>query len=195
MKEAVTLLSDEWNLGKKESKSRGNICAWIYLFEILSQSDEIITYKEKNKLIGFCGYSKRDSSRYLFRKKIYNTIIKLLFKSKKIKNKKALKEYYDNYDYLPKYLENNYDGEISILIVDKNHRKKGIGKTLLLKIFEKAKKNKLKKVYILSDESCSYGFYETCGCIKVYETNIYNKEEGKLEKKLIERAFVYEKVL
>ena len=195
MKEAVVLLENEWNLGKKESKSQGNICAWIYLFEILSESEKIIYYKENNKLIGFCGYTKKNSHKYLFRKKIYGIIKKILFNSKNIKNKKGLKEYYDNYDYLPEHLENEYDGEISILIVDKNYREKGIGKKLLLKTFEKAKKNNLKKIYILSDESCSYKFYEKCGCVKVYNTNIYNQEDEKLGKKLIEKAFVYERVL
>lgn len=195
MKQAAVLLGNEWNLGKNESKSDGNICAWIYLFEILAVSEEIITYKEKNKLIGFCGYSKRNSNKFLLRKKFYNIIKKLLFKNKNIKNKEALRQYYNNYDYLPEYLENEYDGEISILIVDKNYREKGIGKELLSKIFEKAKKNNLRKLYILSDESCSYKFYEKCGCIKVYETNVYNKEKGKLEKVLIEKAFVYERNL
>lgn len=30
MKQAVKLLANEWNLGKKECGATGNICAWIY---------------------------------------------------------------------------------------------------------------------------------------------------------------------
>lgn len=29
MKQAVTLLANKWNLGKKECGATGNICAWI----------------------------------------------------------------------------------------------------------------------------------------------------------------------
>ena len=63
MKQAVLLLADEWDLGKKASHAEGNICAWIYLFDCLAESETIIKYKEDKKLIGFCGYLllKQDS--------------------------------------------------------------------------------------------------------------------------------------
>ena len=54
--QAVDLLYKEWDLGKISSMAKGKICAWIYLMEILQESEEIIVYKEKNKIIGFCGY-------------------------------------------------------------------------------------------------------------------------------------------
>ena len=53
MKQAVKLLSKEWNLGKKESGATNDICAWIYLIDILEESERIVKYKDKNKLIGF----------------------------------------------------------------------------------------------------------------------------------------------
>lgn len=46
MKQAVKLLSKEWNLGKKEAEADNDICAWIYLFDILEESETIIKYKE-----------------------------------------------------------------------------------------------------------------------------------------------------
>ena len=63
MKQAVKLLENEWNLGKKESGAKSNICAWIYLLSVLEESERIITYKEGKKLIGFAGYSKNNSKR------------------------------------------------------------------------------------------------------------------------------------
>ena len=45
MKEAVKLLSKEWNLGKKEAKAENDICAWIYLLSVLEESEEI--YKKQ----------------------------------------------------------------------------------------------------------------------------------------------------
>ena len=39
MKQAVKLLSNEWNLGKKEAQADTDICAWIYLFDVLQESE------------------------------------------------------------------------------------------------------------------------------------------------------------
>ena len=52
MKQAVRLLDEEWNLGKKEAGTTSNICAWIYLMEILEETEQVVYYKEKGKLFG-----------------------------------------------------------------------------------------------------------------------------------------------
>ena len=195
MKQAVELLANEWNLGKKESGSIGNICAWIYLFTILEESEKIVTYKEGKKLVGFSGYSNNNSRKHLLKKKVYTIIKNKLYKRKNIKDLNALKEYENNYNYLPKELENYFDGEVSILLVDKNYRGKNIGKKLLLEVFNLAKKDNMKNLQILTDESCNFKFYENCGCEKVYETIVKNQEYGKLGNISSERAFIYEKKL
>lgn len=195
MKQAVKLLSKEWNLGKKEAETDSDICAWIYLFGILQESEKIIKYKDGNKLIGFCGYSKESSNKYIISKKFYGFIKNKLYKNKNIKNLKALKEYEDNYNYTPEELKSHFDGEVSILIVDKNYRGQKIGKKLLLDVFELAKKDNMKNLQILTDESCNYMFYEKLGCKKVYETIVENKEIGQLGNKYTEKAFIYEKKL
>ena len=195
MKQAVKLLANEWNLGKKESGATGNICAWIYLFTILEESEKIVTYKDGRKLVGFCGYSRNNSKKHLFKKKFYTIVKNKLYKNKNIKDLHALKQYENNYDYLPKELENYFDGEVSILLVDKNYRGKSIGKKLLLEVFNLAKKDNMKNLQILTDESCNYKFYENCGCKKIYETIVKNQEYGKLGNISSEKAFIYEKNL
>lgn len=195
MKQTVKLLQDEWNLGKKESKSEGNICAWIYLMEILEETEKFVYYRDRGKLIGLAGYSKDNSNKYYIRKKFYSFIKKQLYKSKKIKNLDGLKQYENNYNYKPDELKNYFDGELSILILDKNYRGQGIGKKLLLKVFELAKKDNMKKLQILTDESCSYQIYEKLGCKKIYETIVDNKEFEKYINTPKERAFIYEKAL
>lgn len=195
MKQAVNLLANEWDLSKKEAGAEGNICAWIYLMDLLEESEQIVTYKSGNKLIGFCGYSKQSSHKKIIKKKIYKTIGNILRKSKKIKNKDALNKFDNNYNYVPEELENYFDGEVSIIIVDKNYREKNIGKKLLFEIFEMAKKDNMKNLQILTDESCNYKFYERCGCKKIYETIIENKEYGILGQITSEKAFIYEKTL
>lgn len=195
MKQAVKLLANEWDLGKKESGATGNICAWIYLFTILEESEKIVTYKDGRKLVGFCGYSRNNSKKHLFKKKFYTIVKNKLYKNKNIKDLYALKQYENNYDYLPKELENYFDGEVSILLVDKNYRGKSIGKKLLLEVFNLAKKDNMKNLQILTDESCNFKFYENCGCKKIYETIVKNQEYGKLGNISSEKAFIYEKNL
>lgn len=195
MKQAVRLLANEWNLGKKECGAKGDVCAWIYLFSVLEESERIVTYKDGRELVGFAGYSKNNSKKHLLKKKIYRTIKNKLYKSKDIKDLNALKGYENNYNYLPQELKDYFDGEVSILIVDKNCRGKNIGKNLLLQVFELAKKDNMKNLQILTDESCNYKFYESCGCEKIYETIVKNQEYGKLGGMLKEKAFIYEKKL
>ena len=195
MKQAVKLLSTEWNLGKKEAKTDNDICAWIYLIDILQESEKIIKYKDGNKLIGFCGYSKEKSNKHFISKKFYQFIKNMLYKSKNIKNLRAFKEYEINYNYTPEALKGYFDGEISILIVDKNYRGQKIGKKLLLDVFELAKRDNMRNLQISTDESCNYKFYEKLGCKKVYETIVENKEIGQLGNGYTEKAFIYEKKL
>ena len=42
MRNIVNLLDNEWDLGKTPSKAKGKICAWIYLFEILEESENVV---------------------------------------------------------------------------------------------------------------------------------------------------------
>lgn len=195
MKQAVKLLENEWDLGEKDSGASRRLCAWIYLMEILEETEQFVYYRENGNLLGFAGYSNDKSKKHLLRKKFYKFIRYQLYKSKEIKDLKALKEYEDNYYYVPNNMKNYFDGEVSMLILDKNCRGKGIGKKLLQKVFELAKKDNMKNLQILTDESCSYEIYEKLGCKKVYETLVENKEYGKLGNILTEKAFIYEKKL
>ncbi len=195
MKQAVRLLDEEWNLGKKEAGTTSNICAWIYLMEILEETEQVVYYKEKGKLLGFASYSNKNSKKHLLKKKIYTFIKNRLYKSKKIKDIDALHQYENNYDYMPSNLKDKYDGEVSMLILDKSLRGKGIGKKMLKEVFDLAKKDNVKNLYIYTDDSCNYHIYESLGCKKVYETTVTNKEKDVIGKTTKEQAYVYEMVL
>ena len=195
MKQAVKLLENEWDLGEKESGASRHLCAWIYLMEILEESEQFVYYRENGKLLGFAGYSKNNSKKHLLKKRFYTFIKKQLYKSKEIKDINALKEYEDNYYYVPDELKDYFDGEVSMLIIDKSLRGKGIGKKMLSDIFELAKKDNMKNLQILTDESCSYYIYESLGCKRIYETMVENKEYGKLGNITTEKAYIYEKIL
>lgn len=194
MKQAVRLFVNEWELGERESGASRKLCAWIYLMEVLEETQQFVYYRKNGKMLGFAGYSN-NNKKNLLRKKFYTFIKNQLYKSKQIKDLNALKEYEDNYDYVPDNLKNYFDGEVTIFILDEKCRGKGIGKELLLKVFKLAKKDNIKNLQILTDESCTYQVYEKLGCEKVYETIVKNKEYGKLGNILTEKAFIYEKKL
>lgn len=192
MKDIVNLLAQEWDLGKVSSKAKGNVCAWIYFFEIMEGSEQVILEKKDNKVIGICGYAKWKSKKHLFRKTICKFLRNTLLYSPFIKNKEAMIKYNKDYDYTPEELLDYFDGEISIIIVDKKYRSLGIGKKMIQEVFELAKQDNMKNIQILSDESCNYKFYESIGCKKIYETIIPNGEPNQCGKKLSEKGYIYE---
>ncbi len=195
MKQAVELLANEWDLGKVSSKAKGNVCAWIYLLEILEETEKMVIEKDNGKLIGFCGYAKWNSNKHIIKKKFYHIIKVILIHSPLIKDKKAIIKYNDDYDYAPDELQEKFDGEISIIILDKNYRGKGLGKKMLEKIFEYAKDDNVKCLQILTDESCNFKFYESLGCKKIYEKTIPNGEPNKCKDTITEQGYIYEKKL
>lgn len=195
MKQAVDMLYDEWDLGKTSSRSKGKVCAWIYLFTILEETEKMVIEKEDGKVIGICGYAKWNSKKYMIRKNFFHILKTILIWSPLVKDKKAIYEYSNNYDYTPEELANYFEGEISILILNSKYRGKGIGKKMLSLVFEYAKNDNMKNIQILTDESCNFKFYEACGCKKVYEKVINNGEPNKCENVISEIGYIYEKRL
>ena len=119
----------------------------------------------------------------------------VLIRSPLIKNKKAIYEYIKAYNYIPKELENYFDGEISILIVDKNYRERHIGEKMILNIFNKVRNDNMKNLEILSDDSCNFKFYERMNCKKIYEKTITNGEPDNYGNMTSKKAYIYEKIL
>lgn len=195
MKQSVDMLYDEWDLGKTSSRSKGKVCAWIYLFTILEETEKMVIEKENGKVIGICGYAKWNSKKHIVRKKFFHILKLILIWSPLVKDKKAIYEYSNNYDYTPEELANYFEGEISILILNSKYRGKGIGKKMLSLVFEYAKNDNMKNIQILTDESCNFKFYEACGCKKVYEKVINNGEPNKCENVISEIGYIYEKRL
>lgn len=194
-KQIVDILYNEWDLGKKSSNAKGKTCAWIYWFEILSEAEKAVIEKQDGKVIGVCAYTKWNSKKYFFRKKFYGLLKNILIHSPLVENKEEIYKYNENYNYLPQKFENYFDGEISLLIVDKECRGKKIGEKLLKRIFELASKDNMRNIQILSDESCNYKFYEKLNCNKIYETTVDNGEPGKLGDLPFSKAYIYEKIL
>lgn len=96
---------------------------------------------------------------------IVHYIFGLTFKAYLNVNEKMLKAY-DS--------EESLDGEISFIVANPDLGKKGIG-TLLLQ--ELSKREPGKKVYVFTDEGCSYNFYEKRGFERKGEEKILLKTQ------------------
>ncbi len=191
LKKMTDLLYEEWDMAKLASGAKGKTCAYIYLFEILSETEKLVLKYENKKLVGFAGYAKWNSKKHIIRKIFYGLLAKLLINSPLVKNKQAIHDYNEAYDGIPDDLEGYFDGELSILIIDKSYRGKCYGKALLNKIFYLAKQDNMKNMQILTDESCNYHFYELMGCKKIKVVTISVGEPGRTK----EENYIYEKVL
>lgn len=188
LKRMAELLYNEWDLGKRLSGAKGKTCAYIYLFEILSETEKLVLKKENNKIVGFAGYSKWNSKKRIISKRFYGLMAKILINSPLVKNKQAIYDYNNEYDNIPSDLNNYFDGELSILIVDKNYRGKGYGTKLLKTAFDLAKKDNMKNLKIVTDDDCNYKYYESLGFKKIYEEPIYFDKNKKYK----EEQFIYE---
>ncbi len=55
------------------------------------------------------------------------------------------------------------DGEITLFVVDKNQRRLGIGKNLLLQALDYYQKNRAETIYLTTDTECDYTYYLNYG--------------------------------
>lgn len=110
--------------------------------------------------------------------------------------KKALKEYPNDFLTYPNAIDemkiknnlSSYDLEMTLFVVDQTRTHEGIGSFIYDKF---ACMFKDKKVYVFTDENCSYGFYENKGFTKIDEKYLvyYNDEESS------ENVLLYKKTL
>ncbi|MDR0462360.1 MAG: GNAT family N-acetyltransferase [Christensenellaceae bacterium] len=186
----VDMFLEQWDLGRFASETPGRACGRIYLFEILNCSDQIIAFFDKGEICGIAGFGNYRKPAMRFKRWCYKIRRKIMI-NRKIKNKSGFWKYYESYHYSPKEFENYFDGDLSILIVDKRYRGRGLGKVLFDEICARAHKSGMKKMRIDTDDSCNKGFYERLGCRQMYcaECKCLSKEPS------VENIYIFEKVL
>ena len=159
------MLGAEWDLAKRTTKA-GRLCDWIYLAEILAENTEMLVLTEKaGRPVGFAGYSQYKSKRHLFRRVCWRFVHFVLCLC--VRNRDALRKYYDVYNYAPQHIARMFDAQCDILIVDKDCRG-GAGRALFVALMQKAAKCGVKKIRIDTDDSCNVEFYRRLGARQVY---------------------------
>lgn len=184
----VNMLGNEWNLGKRQSCTKGNVCSWLYAYWILADAHRIYTYEKNGKAVGFVGYDAYKRPKTL-KQYFFLFMFNFLRLHPFIIYPKKLDEYYDKYEYVPEEMKILGNSGLSIIIVDKKYRGKGIGYKLFEFIVQQAKRDGIKKILIETDESCNVNFYEKLGCKKIKEVGIFDEQgTGQLN----EHAYLYE---
>lgn len=186
IKSFAKMLGQTWDLGKRVTDA-GSFCNWIYAFEILRVASEIIVLIDNNGCpVGFAGYNQDNNHRRWFWRILYRAFYNISFWF--VKNRAALRAYYDVYDYAPDYIKKQFDAELTILIIDEKLQGLGLGKILFDEIVIRAKKADVKNLRIDTDDSCGVGFYVKSGC-----EEIYKNKAGKAGEAYTENVYVFGK--
>lgn len=191
MRKFVEMLGKEWNLGKRQSCTKGNVCAWLYAFWILADAKHMYTYEKNNKAVGFCGFGAYQHPLNI-RQRMYLMLFNLYRLHPLIIYPKKLDDYYERYEYVPEQLKTPGNGSLSVILVDPKYRGKGIGRKLFEFVISQAEKSGVKKIIIETDESCNVNFYEKLGCKKIKDVGLFD-EQGSGQ--VTEHAFLYEKAI
>lgn len=171
----IDILASQWDLGRVQSGAPADLCARIYLYDILSGTDELVTAVDGDVVLGFAGYGIFGKNK--LRKSFYARKQRRLMKNKSIPNPRGIIDYYNAEQYRPAEIRAQFNGELSILIVDQSAQKHGVGTALFTEICKRAKRAGMKTMMVDTDDYKTFAypngneprrFYEKCGCECVY---------------------------
>ncbi len=74
------------------------------------------------------------------------------------------------YNKLLRERKGTFDGEVVFFIVSPNERGRGLGKKLVFEFLDHCRRKNLNYIYLFSDTSCNYGFYDKNGFLRAGET-------------------------
>lgn len=76
------------------------------------------------------------------------------------------------YNIFPKKHRGEFDGVLTLFAVDEELRGLGVGKSLLKGLLDYLRKHNTKCIYLYTDSTCNYGFYEQNGFERIEQQNI-----------------------
>lgn len=136
-----------------------------YVYSCLSEATYICAAKRNNQVIGIImGNAKTDY--HLFSHLPYFAAaawytMKMIYYSKNdktgIRDFRHLHQVYRDFS---KKHHDEFDGVLTLFAIDERYRNLGVGKELLARFFKYLKDNKVKNIYLYTDTTCNYGFYE-----------------------------------
>ena len=140
----------------------------VYLYDCLVEKTFSMVAEKDGNVVGVILGNAKTEYRVIKTiinkiKSIYYTIIMII---KIIKYKYDIKQYKGItkiYKELIEKSNRNFDGILTLFVVDKDYQGYGIGKTLLSYLLNYGREKNIKKMYLYTDSKCNYKFYDKSG--------------------------------
>ncbi|HWT26644.1 MAG TPA: GNAT family N-acetyltransferase, partial [Mobilitalea sp.] len=154
-----------------------------YVYSCLSEAIYTCVSEQDGKIIGvIMGHAKTDYHilrhlPYVANMARYSLKMKYLSRKSKagIKDYKNLHKIYHNFSQKHK---GEFDGVLTLFAVDESCRGFGVGKNLLAGLLDYLHEQNVKRIYLYTDTTCSYGFYEHMGFERLEEQILNLTREG-----------------
>lgn len=155
-----------------------------YVYGCLAEATYINIAEIDNKIVGIImGNSSND---WKFFRQIHFIIFFMMYELKLWLLSYQYKEELASYRRIQQIYKNllskhkdEFDGVLTLFLVDEYYRKIGIGYKLLNNLLIYLKKQKTKKIYLYTDNTCNYIFYEKNGFKRIEEDNLSTLKRGK----------------
>lgn len=165
-----------------------------YVYSCLAEATYTCVAEKDNKIVGvIMENAKTDYSVFKHILYLWKTIkysLKMKYYSKKSNTRT------DDYDKIHKIYhqfskkhKGEFDGVLTLFAVDESCRGAGVGKTLLFGLLKYLEAKETKRIYLYTDTTCNYGFYEHMGFKRLEEEEITLKRDGKMFKM---KVFLYD---
>lgn len=155
-----------------------------YIYGCLAEATYTCVADKNGNVIGvIMGHSNNIRRRVSHLGYGINTILYSLKMSYLCKKSKSEIQDYKNlhkiyYQFFQKH-KNEFDGVLTLFAVDENCRGFGIGKELLSGLLEFLRTKNTKKIYLYTDSTCNYGFYEHEGFGRLEEQRLKLTRDAK----------------
>jgi ribosomal protein S18 acetylase RimI-like enzyme len=154
-----------------------------YIYSCLSEATFARIAEEYGQIIGvIMGNARSDYQilrhfSFLLRSGWYGIKMKLLGR----KGSTGIDDYnklHQIYHIFSKRHKREFDGVLTLFAVNDESRGKGVGKTLLSELISYWKEHKTRNVYLYTDTTCNYGFYEHQDFVRLEEEPLVLTRDG-----------------
>lgn len=155
-----------------------------YVYSCLSEATYTCVAEQNGKVVGvIMGKAEKDYSLLAHLPYIIKTItygFKMMRYGKKCKNGIAdYRNILEIYQDFSRKHKGEFDGVLTLFAVNEECRGLGVGKELLSRLFDYLQKQNVGRIYLYTDTTCSYEFYEHKGFERLEEKQLTVTREEK----------------
>lgn len=155
-----------------------------YVYSCLSEATYNCVAEQDGKIVGvIMGNAKSDYKIFPHLKYLFHTVqygINMRYYGRKFKagidDYKRLHEIYHSFS---KKHKDEFDGVLTLFAVNESCRGLGVGTKLFSELSEYLKAKNIKHIYLYTDTTCNYGFYEHKGFERLEEQTLVMTKDGK----------------